>query len=324
MAEIKTIGVLTSGGDAPGMNAAIRSIVRSAVYYGVRVFGIRKGYNGLMEGDMVELNMRSVSDRIQHGGTMLYTARCPEFKEEAGMQKGIEVCRRFGIDGLIVIGGDGSFRGARDLSVRGLPCIGIPGTIDNDIVCTDYTIGFDTACNIAMEAVDRLRDTTQSHHRCSVVEVMGAHAGHIALTVGVATGAIAVVVPEKDLGADEVIRRIRAASATGKTHHIVIVAEGVKGGGAQIANQLKDGMPEIETRLTILGHIQRGGSPTVRDRVNATMMGIHALELVKEGIGNRIVGIKNSHVYDIDIVEGLAMRKTIAPELYRVSLIVSQ
>ncbi|MGI6030308.1 MAG: 6-phosphofructokinase [Eubacteriales bacterium] len=324
MNQVKTIGVLTSGGDAPGMNAAVRAVVRTAVEFDIRVLGIRRGYNGLMTGDIVELDKRSVSDIIQKGGTILYTARCLEFKEEAGVRQAAAVARDFGIDGLVVIGGDGSFRGARDLSGMGIPTVGIPGTIDNDIVCTDYTIGFDTASNIAMEAVDRLRDTAQSHERCTVVEVMGARAGHLALDVGVATGAIAVVVPEKEYDLEgDICGKILEGQKTGKHHHIVIVAEGYPGGGKIVADTIGR-VTGIETRLTVLGHIQRGGSPTVMDRVNATRMGYRAVDLLRKGIGNRVVAIKSNDVVDFDITEALAMKKDINHGLCDICRIVSK
>ncbi len=324
MNQVKTIGVLTSGGDAPGMNAAVRAVVRSAVEFNIRVLGIRRGYNGLMTGDIVEMDKRSVSDIIQKGGTILYTARCLEFKEMAGVQQAADVARDFGIDGIVVIGGDGSFRGARDLSNLGIPCVGVPGTIDNDIVCTDYTIGFDTACNIAMEAVDRLRDTSQSHERCSVVEVMGRRAGHLALDVGVATGAIAAIVPEKEYDLEsDICGKILEGQRTGKNHHLVIVAEGYPGGGEKVAEVIQR-VTGIDTRLTVLGHIQRGGRPTVMDRVNATRMGYRAVDLLRKGIGNRIVAIKSNDVVDFDITEGLAMSKSIDHKLCEICRAVSK
>uniref|UniRef100_UPI000A626331 6-phosphofructokinase n=1 Tax=Massilibacillus massiliensis TaxID=1806837 RepID=UPI000A626331 len=324
MSKVKKIGVLTSGGDSPGMNAVVRAVVRSANEFGLEVIGIRRGYNGLMNGDFVELDNRSVGDIIQRGGTMLYTARCLEFIELAGQKQGYETAKKVGIDGIVVVGGDGSFRGAAALSKLGIPTVGIPGTIDNDIACTDYSIGFDTACNIAMEAVDRLRDTTQSHEKCSIVEVMGRHAGHLALNVGVATGATTVLIPEKEYDIKkDVSDKILAAQKSGKTHHIIIVAEGCKDSVAEIAKQI-EADTGICSRLTVLGHIQRGGAPTVFDRVNATKMGYHAVELLKEGIGNRLVSIKDDHVVDFSIEEGLAMKKTIDEKLYNVCRIVSK
>ena len=275
----KTIAVLTSGGDAPGMNAALRAVVRTAISYGMHVYGVRRGYNGLLNGDMIEMNLRSVSDIIHHGGTALYTARSPEFNTPAGVQKAADKCRAMGIDGVVVIGGDGSFRGARDLTNAGIPCIGVPGTIDNDIACTEYTVGFDTAMNTAMEMVDRLRDTTESHDRCSVVEVMGRRCGDLALHTGIAVGATAILVPEVPYDFErDVIQRMKFTQKTGKKHFIIVVAEGV-GGVEQLAKNIQD-ETGIESRATVLGHVQRGGSPTLRDRVMASRMGYHAVELL--------------------------------------------
>ncbi len=306
--EIKTIGVLTSGGDAPGMNAAVRSVVRSAVAMGLNVKGIMRGYNGLIEGDIIDLNVRSVSDIIHRGGTVLYTARSPLFKTEEGLNLAVENCKKFGIDGIVVIGGDGSYRGARDLSLKGIPCVGLPGTIDNDISSTEYTIGFDTAMNTAMEMVDKLRDTTQSHERCSVVEVMGRHAGWIALQTGIAVGATAILVPEVkfDLQRD-VIDRIEMTKKTGKMHFIVVVAEGI-GKVYDMAEKIEQ-ITGIETRATVLGHVQRGGSPTVRDRVMASEMGYEAVKLLKQGIGNRVIAYRENKIVNYDIYEALAMVK---------------
>ncbi len=264
---MKTIAVLTSGGDAPGMNAAVRSVVRSAISKGMNVKGIYRGYNGLIEGDIEDLDIRSVSDIIHRGGTFLYTARSPRFKTEEGVLEAVETCKKEGIEGIVVIGGDGSYRGARDLSNHGIPCVGIPGTIDNDISSTEYTIGFDTAMNTAVEMVDKLRDTTQSHDRCSVVEVMGRHAGHIALQTGIAVGATAIITPENKTTVEEVIERIKATQKTGKKHFIIVVAEGV-GGVEEMAKEIEKATG-IESRGTILGHVQRGGSPSVRDRVKS-------------------------------------------------------
>ncbi len=310
----KKIGVLTSGGDAPGMNAAVRAVTRAALQKGMQVVGIRRGYVGLLGGDVVEMNARTVSGIIQRGGTCLYTARCPEFRSIEGVKKGVERCKEMGLDGIVVIGGDGSFRGAGDLSSLGIPCIGIPGTIDNDIQCTEYTIGYDTAMNTAMEMIDKLRDTAQSHDRCSVVEVMGRKAGYIAINVGIATGAEAVITLERDYDLDKIAASMLATKKSGKTHFIVIVAEGV-GQTEVIARELQE-KTGIESRVTILGHVQRGGSPTLRDRVIATEMGYHAVELLEQGIGNRIVGLKDGKVYDIDIQEGLAMKKPFLDDRY--------
>ncbi|MBR4117179.1 MAG: 6-phosphofructokinase [Clostridia bacterium] len=310
---MKTIGVLTSGGDAPGMNAAVRAVVRTAVYHGLTVKGIRRGYNGLMEGDIIDLDSRAVSGIIQLGGTMLYSARSPRFKTEEGVKEAVENCKKHGIEGIVVIGGDGSFRGARDLSLAGVPCVGIPATIDNDISSTEYTIGFDTAMNTVVEMVDRLRDTCDSHERCSVVEVMGRHAGHIALRTAIAVGALAVLVPERKVNIDEVIAKIKETQKMGKKHFIVVVAEGV-GGVTQMAERI-EAETGIETRGTILGHVQRGGSPTLRDRLIATQMGYEAVQLLKAGIGNRVVAYKLGKVVDYDIYEALNMKKGLEDNL---------
>ena len=318
---MKTIGVLTSGGDAPGMNAVVRAVVRTAVANGMTVKGIMRGYNGLIEDDIVDLNARSVSDIIGRGGTMLYTARSPRFREEEGILEGVKTCKENGIEGVVVIGGDGSFRGARDLSLHGVPCVGIPGTIDNDIACTDYTIGFDTAMNTAMEMVDKIRDTSQSHDRCSIVEVMGRNAGHLALQCGVAVGAAAIVVPEVPITIDEIIEKIRRMKKTGKRHFIIVVAEGV-GKVDEMAKQI-GAATGIVTRATVLGHVQRGGNPTVRDRVRATQLGYAAVQLLLEGKGNRVVGIKDNKVVDYDIYEALNMTKGLDMEMYNIANITS-
>lgn len=315
---IKRIAVLTSGGDAPGMNAAVRAVTRTALSRGVEVFGVYRGYNGLINGDMFQMNLRSVSDIIHRGGTMLYTARSPEFCTEEGMQKAIQTCSEYGIEGVVVIGGDGSFRGAQDLTRRGMPCIGIPGTIDNDISCCEHTIGYDTALNTSMEMIDKLRDTAQSHDRCSVVEVMGRHAGYLALNVGIAVGATSIIVPEVPFNFEkDIIERMAATSATGKKHFIVIVAEGV-GHVIDMASEIEK-RTDIETRATILGHVQRGGSPTVRDRVLASEMGYNAVELLLSGKSNRVVTIQRDHVLDYDIEEALQMKKPFDFELYRMA-----
>ena len=311
--SIRRIGVLTSGGDAPGMNAAVRAVVRTAAYYGIKVKGIRRGYNGLMEGDIIDLDSRSVSGIIQLGGTMLYSARSPKFKTEEGVREAVETCKKNGIEGIVVIGGDGSFRGARDLSLAGIPCVGVPATIDNDISSTEYTIGFDTAMNTVIQMVDRLRDTCDSHERCSVVEVMGRHAGHIALRTAIGVGALAVMVPERDNDLNSVIEKIKETQAMGKKHFIVVVAEGV-GGVTEMAEKIEQATG-IETRGTILGHVQRGGSPTLRDRLIATQMGYEAVELLKKGIGNRVVAYKLGKVVDYDIYEALNMTKSLEDNL---------
>jgi len=314
---MKTIGVLTSGGDAPGMNAAIRAVVRSAIALGMNVKGIRRGYNGLIEGDIIDLDLRSVSDIIHRGGTFLYTARSPKFKTEEGVLEAVENCKKFGIEGIAVIGGDGSFRGARDLSNHGIPCVGIPGTIDNDISSTDYTIGFDTAMNTAMEMVDKIRDTAQSHDRCSVVEVMGRHAGYIAVQTGISVGATAILVPEIQHNIDDVVEKIKKSQKTGKKHFIIVVAEGV-GGVEEIAKRIEEGTG-IESRATVLGHVQRGGSPTVRDRVFATQMGNAAVHLLEKGIGNRVVAYKKGEIVDYDIFEALNMKKEFDFDMVKVA-----
>lgn len=311
---VKKIGVLTSGGDAPGMNAAVRAVTRSALQKGIQVLGILRGYNGLLNGEVMEMNARSVSGIIQRGGTCLYTARCPEFRNKEGVMKGKAMCEELGLDGIVVIGGDGSFRGAADLSAAGIPCIGLPGTIDNDIACTEYTIGYDTAMNTAVEMIDKIRDTTQSHDRCSVVEVMGRNAGYIAVNVGIAVGAEAVITLEKGYDLDAIAKSMLETSKSGKTHFIIVVAEGV-GKSEFIARTLQD-MTGFESRATILGHVQRGGAPTVRDRVMATSMGYHAVELLEQGIGNRVVGLKDGKIYDVDIQEALSMKKPFEDELY--------
>lgn len=314
----KTIGVLTSGGDAPGMNAAVRAVTRTAIAKGFKVIGIRRGYNGLLNGDVFEMNARAVSDIIQRGGTEIFTARCKEFKDWEYVLKAKEKCEELGIAGIVVIGGDGSFRGAADLSRAGIPCVGVPGTIDNDIQCTEYTIGYDTAMNTVMELVDKLRDTSHSHERCAVVEVMGRNAGHIALNTGIACGATAILVPEVQYDIEkDVIAKIKAGQAAGKEQFIVIVAEGI-GGTEEIAKKI-EAATGVESRATILGHVQRGGSPTVRDRVMASEMGYYAVELLEKGIGNRVVGLKDGKVYDVDIQEALSMKKPFNERLYKIA-----
>lgn len=314
MSNQKTIGILTSGGDAPGMNAAIRSAVRTGLSYGYRVIGIKRGYSGLLNGDFIHMDSKSVCGIIKQGGTILYTARCKEFFQQQGIIDAVHKAKEIGIDGLVVIGGDGSFMGAKKLSEQGLPTIGIPGTIDNDIVCTDYTIGFDTACNIAVEAVDRLRDTAQSHEKCSIIEVMGRQAGFLALNVGLATGAADVLIPERESDIHQVCSNILKRQKKEETHHIIIVAEGYKVDTKEIAKIIEE-ETGIETRLTVLGHIQRGGAPTTLDRINATRMGNHAVELLHQGISNKIVAIQGEHVVDIDIQEALQMKKSIDYDL---------
>lgn len=320
--NIKAIGILTSGGDAPGMNAAVRSVARSALGEGLKVYGIRRGFSGLINGDMYEMNLRSVSDIIHRGGTVLYTARCPEFKTEEGMQKAKETCRQMGLDSIVVIGGDGSFRGARDLSERGVPCIALPGTIDNDIGCSDYTIGFDTALNTAMEMIDRIRDTAQSHDRCSVVQVMGRRSGFIALHTGIACGATSIIVPEHEFDIErDILQRMKHTQKTGKKHYIIIVSEGI-GRAEEMAREIES-RTGIESRATVLGHVQRGGSPSVLDRVRASMMGNYAVKLLRAGKSSRVVVIKNDQIVDYSIDEALAMEKPLDEELYRAALEIS-
>lgn len=322
MKEIKTIGVLTSGGDAPGMNAAVRAVVRTGISKGFKMMGIRHGYNGLINGDIFEMNLRSVSEIIHRGGTVLYTARCLEFKTKEGQMKGVERCKEFGIDALVVIGGDGSFCGARALAALGVPCIGIPGTIDNDIACSEYTIGYDTAMNTAIEMIDKLRDTTQSHDRCSVVEVMGRNAGYIALNTGIAVGALAILIPERpyDLERD-IISRMNFTQKTGKRHFIVIVAEGV-GHAQDLANEIQ-ARTGVDSRATVLGHVQRGGSPTLRDRVTASTMGFQAVSLLEKGIYNRVVAVSADKIVDYDIDVALSMHKTIDTNMIDVAATIS-
>lgn len=322
MGDIKTIGVLTSGGDAPGMNAAIRAVVRTGIYHGFNVMGIRKGYNGLISGDVFEMDLRRVSDIIHRGGTVLQTARCTAFKTEEGIKKGISMAQVFGIDALVVIGGDGSFRGARDMSRFGMKVIGIPGTIDNDIGCSDYTIGYDTALNTAQDALDKIRDTAYSHERCSVLEVMGRHAGYIALNAGIACGAEVILLPEKPFDFNkDIVKPIIEGKNRGKKHYIVIIAEGT-GGAIEVAQKIEE-VTGLETRATILGHIQRGGSPTVRDRVMASRMGAKATELLSNGIYNQVVVFKDHIVQGIEINEALEMTKTIDESMVELSKILS-
>ena len=314
--NVKKIGVLTSGGDAPGMNAAIRAVVRAGTYYGLEVYGVKQGYVGLIENNMEKMTARSVSETLQRGGTFLQTARCLEFKTAEGVNKAYETAKKAGLDGLIVIGGDGSFRGAMDLCKVGLPTIAMPGTIDNDINCSEYTIGYDTCLNTVVDAVDKIRDTSTSHNRCSVSEVMGRNAGYIALEAGIACGAEVVLLPEKEWSFDEdVLRVVLDSKARGKRHTIIIVAEGI-GGVIEMAKTIEE-KTGIETRATILGHVQRGGKPTVRDRVMASAMGARAVELLLEGKQNRIVRMNENRIEDVDIAEGLSMKKTLSEDLVK-------
>ena len=318
----KSIAVLTSGGDAPGMNAAVRAVVRAGINKGMRDYGVYRGYNGLLNGDVQEMNLRSVSDIIGFGGTMLYTARSEEFATPAGIKKAADFCRSIDVSGVVVIGGDGSFKGARALTNAGINCIGIPGTIDNDIACSEYTVGFDTAMNTALQMVDRIRDTAQSHDRCSIVEVMGRRCGDIALQTGIATGATAILVPEIPYNIErDVIQRIVNTQKTGKKHFIIVVAEGV-GKVAELANYIENRLG-IETRATILGHVQRGGSPTLRDRVVASEMGFRAVELLEKNLGNRVVAMKDGKIIDLDINEALDMQRVFDEDLYKIAMTIS-
>ncbi len=308
--SVKRIGVLTSGGDAPGMNAAVRSVVRTCLYHGIECYGIRRGWNGLITGDVFKMDESKIAHTINRGGTILYTARSEEFKTEAGQKKAVSTCKFLGLDSIVAIGGDGTFRGARALSKFGINVICIPGTIDNDIDCTNYCIGFDTAANTAIECIDRLRDTMQSHERCSVVEVMGRNAGYLAMYVGLAVGATAILVPEKPIDFErDVIEKIRQARFRGFTHYMIVVAEGA-GKATHIAEMIRESI-DMEPRVTVLGHIQRGGSPTGRDRVNATKMGYLAVELLRAGKNNRVVCTHDGCYTDIDIDEALGMKKSI-------------
>ena len=321
--EINTIGVLTSGGDAPGMNAAIRAVVRTALSKGKKVKGIMRGYQGLLEEEIIDMDAHSVSDIIQRGGTILGTARCMEFVTPEGQQKGADICRKHGIDGLVVIGGDGSFRGAQKLAHLGINTIGVPGTIDLDIACTDFTIGFDTAVNTAMDAIDKVRDTSTSHERCSIIEVMGRHAGYIALWCGIANGAEDILLPERyNHDEQKLINHIIESRKTGKKHHIIINAEGI-GHSASMAKRI-EAATGMETRATILGHMQRGGSPTCKDRMYASIMGAYAADLLCQGASNRVVAYKGGDYVDFEIDEALAMTKDIPEYQYEVSKMLSR
>lgn len=324
MAEktIKTIGVLTSGGDAPGMNAAIRAVVRRGLSSGLNVKGIYKGYNGLLNEEIVDMSAKDVSDTIERGGTILYTARCSEFRTAEGQQRGAEICRKHGIDGLVVIGGDGSFAGAQKLANLGINTIGVPGTIDLDIACTEYTIGFDTAVNTAMEAIDKVRDTSTSHERCSIIEVMGRNAGYIAMWCGIANGAEDILLPEKyDYDEQKIINNIIDNRKKGKKHHIIINAEGI--GHSEAMAKRIEAATGIETRATILGHMQRGGTPTCKDRVYASIMGAKAVDVLLEGKTKRVICYRDGEYIDMDINEALAMKKTISEYQFEVSYSLS-
>lgn len=314
---MKRIGILTSGGDAPGMNAAIRAVVRKAIYHGIEVYGIYNGYNGLINGKIEKLKVGSVGDIIHRGGTMLHSARCEEFKTREGQQKGIEQLKKHQIEALVVIGGDGSYQGAKALTMQGFPCVGVPGTIDNDIPGTDFTIGFDTALNTVLDAIDKIRDTASSHERTFIIEVMGRDAGDIALWSGLAGGAETILIPEENYDMNEIADRLKSGNERGKKHSIIIVAEGVKSGN-EFAKELKEAT-NYDTRVSVLGHIQRGGSPTASDRVLASRLGAKAVELLIEGKGGRAVGIQNNQLVDYDIVEILGTPHKVNIDMYQLS-----
>jgi len=314
---MKTIAVLTSGGDAPGMNAAIRAVVRTGLDKGFRVMGIQRGYSGLINGEIFPMDRHSVADIIQRGGTILRTARCAEFRTEEGRKRGANILKTFGIDGLVVIGGDGSFRGAQLLSKLGISTVGLPGTIDNDLSYTDYTIGFDTACNTVLDAINKLRDTSTSHERVSIVEVMGRNCGDIALYAGLVGGAESIIVPEKGFNQDELCRTILEGKLRGKMHNLIILAEGI--GGADDLAKKVEGITGMQARATILGHIQRGGSPTCSDRVLASRMGHRAVELLEEGKSSRVVGIKDGKIVDMDIDDALLIERQFDEKLYEIA-----
>lgn len=315
--KIRRIGVLTSGGDSPGMNAVVRAVARTAMYYGIECIGIRRGYQGLINSDFVVLNADMVRHILGRGGTILYTARCDDFMTEKGREKAVATCKMLGLDGIVAVGGDGTFRGALELSRLGVPVMGIPATIDNDIGCSNYTIGFDSACNTAIECIDKLRDTMQSHERCSVVEVMGRHAGFLALYVGIAVGATSVLIPEHELDFEkDVVERIQNARLAGATHFMVVVAEGV-GSAFKIAEKIKESIG-IDPRVTVLGHIQRGGAPTGRDRETATRMGYYAVRAFAEGRSGSVIGTREGGIVEIPIEEALAMKKHLQMDRYEI------
>lgn len=315
--DFKRIGVLTSGGDAPGMNAAVRAVTRTALSKGMSIMAIKRGFSGLINKDVFEMDIRSVSEIIHRGGTFIYTARSPEFNTESGVKKAADNCKELGIEAIVVLGGDGSYRGANDLSKHGIPCIGVPCTIDNDIGCTEYTIGFDTAMNTAVEMIDRLRDTAQSHERCSICEVMGRDSGYLAIHTGIAVGAVAILVPEVDVDFESIVKKLNHTKSTGKRHFIMVVAEGI-GNIDQLAKDIH-GATGIETRTTVLGHIQRGGSPLVRDRYIASEMGYKAVDLLSKGIANRIIAFNKGKITDFDINDALNMTKEFDYDLYRIA-----
>lgn len=317
----KTIAILTSGGDAPGMNAAIRAVVRSSIYYGCKVYGINRGYKGLIEGDLFEMDLSSVGDIIQKGGTILKSSRCEEFKTEEGRTIGVQVLKKYGIDCLVVIGGDGSFNGAKKLSDLGFPAIGIPGTIDNDLAYTDYTIGFDTTMNTIIDAIGKIRDTSSSHERVNIIEVMGRHCGDLALYAGLAGGAESIIVPEIDFTIDEVCSKLEQTKKRGKRHSIIVLAEGV--GNAQDLGKKIVEKTGVDLRVTILGHVQRGGIPSAFDRILASKMGVRAVELLLEGKSARVIGIKDNKIIDMDINEALSMERSFDKEIFEMTKILS-
>ncbi len=319
---MKKIAILTSGGDAPGMNAAVRAVVRTALSNGIEVMGVQRGYSGLLDGDITPMTRSSVSDIIHRGGTILRTARCPEFKQEEVRKRAVKILKAYGVDALVVIGGDGSFTGAKLLSKLGVMTVGLPGTIDNDLAYTDYTIGFDTALNTIVDAINKIRDTSSSHERVSIVEVMGRNCGDLALYAGIAGGAEAVIVPELGFDKDELCRTILEGKTNGKRHNLIILAEGV--GGAYDLAEYVEGVTGIETRATILGHIQRGGSPTASDRVLASRMGVKAVEVLLEGKTSRVIGIRDNKIIDQDIDEALAVERKFDEALYELSTIISK
>ncbi len=321
---MKAIGILTSGGDAPGMNAAIRAVVRSAIYYGYKVYGIEKGYRGLLDEEFIEMDLSSVGDIIQRGGTILKSSRCDEFRTEKGREKAVEILEKYGIESLVVIGGDGSFTGAKLLSELGVRTIGIPGTIDNDLAYTDYTIGFDTAMNTVIDAIGKIRDTSSSHDRVNIVEVMGRNCGDLALYAGVAGGAETIVVPEMEIRTDEIVNKLRTTQKRGKKHSIIVLAEGanIEGGALGLKNALTV-EDKADVRITVLGHVQRGGSPSAFDRILASKLANKAVELLIEGKSKRVVGIKDNKIIDLDIDEALSIEKKFDEELYEMAKVLS-
>lgn len=319
---MKRIGILTSGGDSPGMNAAIRAVVRTAIFNDMSVVGIERGYQGILDKSFREMPIRSVSDIVQRGGTVLRTARCVDFHKPECQDQAIVNMREIGLEGLVVIGGDGSFRGAQALSRKGFPTVGIPGTIDNDLAYTDFTLGFHTACNTCIEAIDRIRDTSSSHDRFTIIEVMGRHCGDIALYTGIAGGAEMIIIPEVGLTFSEIKKNLIEASQKGKTSGLVVLAEGVCGADELMRYLQRE--TNLSIRATVLGHQQRGGSPSMRDRVLGTQFGYHAVGLLKKDIGNRVVGIVKEKIMDVDIDEALAMPRKFRKDLYRMATIVSQ